>query len=549
MTKNEKEYKLPKLVMIIIIWITAAGTFVGAVAGIMNDSLGIRSSIKRLLDNPIEKKEPMHALVHKDQVSPYWRPKITEHDQINAEIKLNRTRSEINAQEFYKKAIQAYNRFKYKDAATLFERATQLLDIPFFQHALGKCRLAMSEFPSARLHFQNALFSYRKIDDNLQVAMVLNSIGALEQQMGNWIESIKYHHEALDIGNQTNQSELIAESHTRLGLAHKTQGTIKDAEKHISQGLRLYQRMGDRVGESVCLLALGIIAQSKGQSEIAEGYYHEASGLEQKELSHLLRADIFGNLGITYQLQLRWNDANYSHTRALEIYRKIGNRYGEAHALNNIAIVLRQQNQFDEAIHTASHALKLYTDLNYKNGIAKTSANLGRMYLQKKKLQQARWYYKKSLEAAFTSSNLNLQAMNLSLIGIIDTLQKQYISALNYFESAIEINKQTKNNRANYDNLVNIGAVYYYRKDYGQALSYYNKGLVGHKALGNITGEADCLFNIGEALQEIGDYDASLNSYTEALRLYKSTGASFLSKKIKREIEKLKTKKHKPIEV
>ena len=68
-----------------------------------------------------------------------------------------------------------------------------------------------------------------------------------------------------------------------------------------------------------------------------------------------------------------------AQTRALEIYRALGNRHGEANALTDLGRVRRLTGDYAGADDAHTQALELYRALGHRLGEASALTDLGRV--------------------------------------------------------------------------------------------------------------------------------------------------------------------------
>ncbi len=72
-------------------------------------------------------------------------------------------------------------------------------------------------------------------------------------------------------------------------------------------------------------------------------------------------------------------EAADTYTQALEIYRQIGDRLGEAIALNNLGQVRYATGDYPGAAQATAQALEIYRQIGERRGEANTLNNLGRI--------------------------------------------------------------------------------------------------------------------------------------------------------------------------
>jgi CHAT domain-containing protein/tetratricopeptide (TPR) repeat protein len=200
----------------------------------------------------------------------------------------------------------------------------------------------------------------------------------------------------------------------------------------------------------------------------------------------------------------------------------LGDKKGEAAALENIGIVYAEIRQPQKALQYYEQALLLYRALGDRGGEAGTLTNIGLVYADIGQPMKALEYYEQALPLARAVGNRAFQANTLTNIGIVHANIGQPMKALEYYEQALPLHRAVGNRAFEANTLYNIGSVY---DDIGQpqkALEYYEQALALYRALGDRGGEADTLTNIGVVYRTIGQPQKALQYYEQALPLHRA---------------------------
>ena len=92
--------------------------------------------------------------------------------------------------------------------------------------------------------------------------------------------------------------------------------------------------------------------------------------------------------------------ATASLTRALELFRDLGDRRGQAWALHDLGVVQRRTGDYPAATASLTQALQLFRDLGDRHGQAETANNLGDLRSVSSDHQDACNYYTDALRIA-----------------------------------------------------------------------------------------------------------------------------------------------------
>jgi DNA-binding SARP family transcriptional activator/tetratricopeptide (TPR) repeat protein len=244
-----------------------------------------------------------------------------------------------------------------------------------------------------------------------QISLVMHPIHATQGHNAEWT-AIKRSHMAAGVRDD---AAMIASG------ARETAGTLGDYQwvpEYYAGMARLYQQLGNRRGQALCLYALAAAAEYQGQyaealghaeqaaslfrgigdkageTEVlnAVGWYHallgdypQARGLCRRALalnadygSRHLEGDIWNSLGYTEFHAGDFGEAAACYERALSIFRTVGDRWGEADTLTSLGDIRRADGELLDARDAWQQALAILDDLQHPDA-AKVRAKLASM--------------------------------------------------------------------------------------------------------------------------------------------------------------------------
>jgi tetratricopeptide (TPR) repeat protein len=126
-----------------------------------------------------------------------------------------------------------------------------------------------------------------------------------------------------------------------------------------------------------------------------------------------------GNLGLVYQKNRQYNEAQIMYEKALEIHRSLGDLEGAADNYYNLGIMYRQQQDYGRAEETHQRALEIFEQTGNLKGMADVYVNLAGIRIQEKKHAGAREYISQSRSLY---SRLNMQDMVEKMDQWLDSL-------------------------------------------------------------------------------------------------------------------------------
>jgi CHAT domain-containing protein len=255
-------------------------------------------------------------------------------------------------------------------------------------------------------------------------------------------------------------------------------------------------------------------------------------------------------------------DAVPHFTRALEEFRRAGDRSGEARALSALGNAAKASGDNDGAIRLLRQAVSLHQSLGVDSEVGKAWSNLGLAYHAAARYEEATAAFGEALALAARSGDRRLEAAVHNNSGLVRDEVGEYRQALQHYERALSASREIGFERLTSDALGNIGGVHLllgryreassrYREAYAiserlglgpgmskdlgnlaasllgagevrEALRAYDRALVLAREGGLATDEADWELGRGRVLLRLGDYDDALAAYESALRLYES---------------------------
>lgn len=308
------------------------------------------------------------------------------------------------------------------------------------------------------------------------------------------------------------------------------------------------------------------------RSQDKEAYVKASIGLIERFYSYLLRdscieiiervikycdelgddeddyVELISKAGIICHEQRHIDKAINFLNRALFIFKKTGNKDGEALVLGNIGIVYRDIFKTDEALKHLEESLNKYTVLNNKLGQSNILTQLWRLNYEINYFDKAIEYL---LKLMVITGDLGLTEKLPSIMGNIGNLycgSSDFDKAVVYYEQALNICKIIGNQRKVASYLSRIGLAYLYNSLYFEALEYFSNSLTIHERSGNLHGEATQCGNIGIAYKKMGELDNALVYFKRALEIFTMRTSLKHAKMMRRNIatvQKMKEEKEK----
>jgi tetratricopeptide (TPR) repeat protein len=194
--------------------------------------------------------------------------------------------------------------------------------------------------------------------ENRSYAAVLNRLGSILDQLGEYDEARNLYHQSLKIFQDLGDKSGVSWSLQGLGVLAQNTGDYEEARKLYQESLKIFQDLGDKSGVAITLLHLGMLAQNTGDYEEARKLYQES----------------------------------------LKIFTDLGDKSGVARSLHQLGVLAQNITDYDEAIKLYQESLKIFKDLGDKSGVAIILLNLGKIHCSQGNNTEAIKLYQQSLD-------------------------------------------------------------------------------------------------------------------------------------------------------
>ena len=237
------------------------------------------------------------------------------------------------------------------------------------------------------------------------------------------------------------------------------------------------------------------------------------------------QAGALNDLGSVQRLTGEYAAAAEAHEEALGIYRQIGSRLGEANALSALGDVLRLKGDHTAAAQALEQALAIYRDLADRLGEVGALYHLGIVLQQTCDYPAAAQALEQALGIYRQIGRRLGEANALSALGIVLRLTGDYPAAAQAQEQALGICRQIGSRLGEANALSALGDVLRLTGDYPAAAQALEQALAINRQIGNRFGEASALNELGSVQRLTGAYAAAAQALEQALGIYRQIGS------------------------
>ncbi|WP_433168319.1 ATP-binding protein [Kribbella sp. CA-247076] len=255
-----------------------------------------------------------------------------------------------------------YLRGHYAEGSQWLERALALAetvpaaDVERLAAACAKANLGAGmlaflqcEYDAATARLQTALTQYKELGDTAGTALVLQRLGGVARERGDYAAAEDLHCESYDLYENLGDRSGMAWAHNHLGFVAWLRGDLDVGARRCRRALDSFRVLGDGEGNAWSLISLGTIAQYRGELVEAEDLLQESLALSQRLGYREGVAWSLNQLGIVERRRGLTERAVHLLDESLAEHRDLGDRWRSASVLEELATVAQQRGRAEYA--------------------------------------------------------------------------------------------------------------------------------------------------------------------------------------------------------
>jgi tetratricopeptide (TPR) repeat protein len=184
------------------------------------------------------------------------------------------------------------------------------------------------------------------------------AVGDHDQALGHFASSLRLYQR---LGNRLGEAKI----HQGLSVLAGGQGRYADALGHNEQALRLFQAIGDMGGQAATLNGIGWYHCLLGDYQQARAFCQQALALSEKAGHRQLKGHVWDSLGYAEHHLGNHAEAAVCYERALSSFRESGDRFPEADTLTHLGDTRHAAGELALAREAWQQALAILDDLQH----------------------------------------------------------------------------------------------------------------------------------------------------------------------------------------
>lgn len=327
--------------------------------------------------------------------------------------------------------------------------------------------------------------------------------------------------DGVEVARAVQQVQLEANCHRALGDVYRMNGQqFASAQRCYDEALRLYQSIGDELGQAGCLEGLGdlLIQVEAEETDAAIRRYEEAALFYRVQGEKLGEANSLRKIG---ELEEEEQQKLKRYEDAVALFQSIGDELGEANCFRVIGEIRADLNDSSEAQKLLERALLSFRKLEDKPREGDCLMLMGRLHMKagvaKLECEEARNAFisaKKEFEGARKAfTEMGDQTGQGFCLASFNDIREKIAAYLNAFVDKAACVRWLGDAHAMLNETEEA------KQCYMDALSLYRAGAADIE-----DGEVLCQMRLGGLLSDAKDYSRALVLYEEASKLYARAG-------------------------
>ncbi len=262
----------------------------------------------------------------------------------NRNLLVNRLECLGDAHYFLSELIEAQQCFK--EALQLLKESGKSLQQANCLSSLGDVHIVLSNFKTARRYYDKSL--QLSLHDQLTTANNLFGIGKVLLNLSKYKQSRSHFRRALKLYQKIGERIGEANCILFLGRAHLACSELTEAQQFFEEALQFYRKIDHQIGEANCLQAFGDLSVKTGDFIAAKQYYDQALAIAEHIHCPEGVAECWEGFAKLHQAQQQFPQAEEYWQKAADMYRQLAMPLREQHCLEQLRRMKEQEPPADK---------------------------------------------------------------------------------------------------------------------------------------------------------------------------------------------------------
>jgi CHAT domain-containing protein/tetratricopeptide (TPR) repeat protein len=216
--------------------------------------------------------------------------------------------------------------------------------------------------------------------------------------MGLYADALSRFDDSVAAAKAAHDDLALASAQINAGNIYFLVGKVGQAERAYSEGLRVYDEMGDESGEAAARINLGNYYRQAGEYEKALAQYRQSLAIGSQIGNRLVELSSVNGIGRVNLLKGDYDDAKQEFERGLAMAREIGSRGEEAGAMLELGYLSVVTGHDDEGLSDYTRARELALLTGDTDTLFRCDNFIGDIYLKHERWVEAAAAYKSAVD-------------------------------------------------------------------------------------------------------------------------------------------------------
>ncbi len=291
---------------------------------------------------------------------------------------------------------------EWDQALESYERALEVCEDDVIKAEVlkqaGHVRSKRGEWEIALEAYSTSLEILNRLGNLNEVGNLYNSIGYNYFGTGDMVKTEEYYDKALEIGQQSDDVQLISDVQNNMGILANIKGKLDDAIVHYRQSRLGYEAIGDDHGLAQVYHNLAMTYVGKRDWELAGEYYQKSMELCVEIRDLYLMSVIYANKAqFALHLHAPYVAKSYCD-KAFEVFEKTGNKLGMAEAYKLYGIIYLHMQKWGFARESFQQGLELCEECDNQLTKAEIFYELGALSNKEEETKEALLHMREAVD-------------------------------------------------------------------------------------------------------------------------------------------------------
>lgn len=412
---------------------------------------------------------------------------------------------------------------EFDKAALIWTSVSDFSNVSMAAIKAGDVCFRLTQYPEALKRFENAARLSKQTGDRISEGRALSRIGHLYSYTGDNDRAYAILNKALTLieSRQFNPSSIAAHAYaeavSNMAEVIYGKGNLLKARNYFERARKAL--LDDRRGKARTHLFGSYIAGTIGQPEKARAEVAEASALYQATGDKAGEGLALIALGLSYTSKGDEDRAIRLHRDAVKIFQSIGDRHSEA--LGEFAIAQASENRGDHltALQNYENTLGLFESIGTLDFAIAALYKIGTVHLLKNNFDQALIYYQRALKLSSAAKKIRLEALVREGISLVYDAQGDSEKALKQHRTILRFYETTGDLRGQAVALNNYGNFLFKLDQKQEALAQYERAFPLSERVGDTGTLLTTLYNLSRTHLALGSFEDALSSIKDSIKI------------------------------